>query len=224
MNIKEISLPTFIWYVLPGINAVFFLIILPVAILDFELLTNSISWTTVVGWLMGGLIVGFLMDSMKIYKFTYGYRELKDRFFIDLADKVGGDESGREAGKKIFITMRLLMDEEKNLFPFWEHSRWVMINHTSKAALIAVILWGYLLVRLWGKEIILFNRYPLSPTEGRMLLASLVVAFCLISYRLHRVSLGVISEANLVYMKYVLKNKASILGANVDRLVEKASG
>jgi hypothetical protein len=220
MNIKEISLPTFIWYVLPGINAIFFLVVLPITILDFELLANSFSWITVVGWLMGGLIIGFLMDSMKIYKFTYGYRKLKDRFFKDLAKAVGGNEGDRNVGRNIFVVMRLMMDEEKNLFPFWEHSRWVMINHTSKTAFLAVILWGYLLGRLWGKEIILFNRYPLSQIESQILLASLIVTFSLISYRLHRVSLGVIREANLVYMKYILKNKASIISTATDGLVK----
>ncbi len=220
MNLKDITLPAFLWYILPGVNAVFLLIVVPVLVLDFDLAQRVLSWSSVMGYLMSALVIGFMMDSMKLYQFTFGYKQEKRAFFVKLAHAVDGDlmgptENDEEAyhrGKLVFALLRLSTKVEKNTFPSWEHSRWVMVNHTSKVAFAAALVWGCLLFKLHSHEIQILAKYPLTHAEGLFVLIFFTVGFVLVGLRLAQQSRSVMRDANSTYVEFVSVNKGAIAG------------
>jgi hypothetical protein len=217
MNLKDITLPAFLWYVLPGVNAIFFLLVLPTVTLDFEFLSKSMSWTSVLGYLTAALVIGFLMDSMKLYKFTWGYSRAKRAFYLQLASAARGNlapvpdtTANERLGKSIFRLVRFSMGKEGTIFPLWEHSRWVMANHSSKLAYASSAMWAYLLLRVQGREVLLLGRYTLSPLESRVLVVAFAVAFLMIGLRLSRESWRVLEDSNNMYVDYVLASEPAL--------------
>ncbi len=218
MNIKDVTIPAFLWYILPGINAICFLFVMPIFIIDSNLIKDRITVSSVLGWLLGGLIIGFLMDSMKLYKITFGYRSMKRRFMSELSRAIfeQSDASG-ELGQQVFRAMRLLLGKEQNPFPSWEHSRWVMINHTSKVAYTATCFWAYTFFALWQSKVNLLGVYQFSQVGGRLLLGFLATISFFIGLRLDLESRKVAHDANKLYIQYVISRRediASMLGSS----------
>ena len=217
MNLKDITLPAFLWYIMPGINAIFFLVVVPAAVVDFDFLQKGLSWASVLGSLAAALVIGFLMDSMKLYQFTRGYKQAKKRFYLQLASASQGlvetaedTADNSERGKTIFRLVRLSMGKDGGIFPLWEHSRWVMVNHSAKLAYAACVFWAYLLVKSYPHGVFVMGRYALSPIDGRCLIAIFAVGFLIVGLRLSKESWHVMEDANCMYLYYVLANREEL--------------
>lgn len=215
MNLA-LNINIFLWYIMPGINGLFFVFILPLAVCDFDLFREMSASAPVIGFLIASLVLGFLMDSMKIYQFTLGYKKCKRSFFISLARALGNQapsdepEVLYERGKAVFNGVRVMQTEEEAKFPFWEHSRWVMVNHTSKMAFLAAGVWCYLTFNTWRQPIKILGKYLLTSGQTHVLLAAIGISFFVVATRLARESKKIMADSNLSYLEYVKKNAQSL--------------
>lgn len=85
MEIKNFSIVEFVRYVLSGLNAIAFLLILPVTFLRPELLPVVINSWSVLSLILFGVAFRFLLDILKIYQLTPKYRVKQIEFFEELA-------------------------------------------------------------------------------------------------------------------------------------------
>ena len=85
------------------------------------------------------------MDSLKLYQFTVGYAKTRNEFFQKLAAELGLDQSTTDS---IFEAIRLGLVDGGSLGKAvaFDHSRWVMINHTSKCFYLFASIWLVLAV------------------------------------------------------------------------------
>lgn len=214
---KDIRLATFVWYVLPGINLVFFLVVLPLAILDYGALSDTFSFGAVAGLTVVGMIGGFLMDSMKLYQFTPGYHRTRKRFYDCLARVVHDTEdASTESGRDVFRSLQVILSSkrsEERLYPDLEHARWVMINHTSKVFYISAFLWACLLFVGGFSDSTMLGRYALSPAANATVRAALCAVSALIAVRLDQVFRKVLRESNRTYVKLAANEKKNVLAS-----------
>jgi hypothetical protein len=179
-------------------------------IFNIKFIEKSMTLGSVIGFLFIGLIVGLLMDSVKLYQLTPKYRSIKKDFYIQLSEIIIYDKKGSiENGKEVFRIAKVILSNEGKEFPLWEHSRWVMMNHTSKAFFVSSIVWSFLLYKFWNSQL-KAGIYILSTNESRVLIFSIIILILLIGYKLHKESFKILQEANDTYKTYVKINKKKI--------------
>jgi hypothetical protein len=220
LKFREISLPFFLWYILPGLNFIGINIILPILLLNPKAFTEYISISNVLSVVLAALVVGFIVDSLKMYQFTIGYKQTKTSFFSTIAQQL---EIKSKEVEVIFDVIRGLSREKEALSEAiaTEHSRWVMINHTSKAFYLFAIEW------IVFSALVLTDSYSLSLlgfvniTDKKIaaILNLLIISFSIaIGFRLSKISKEHLRLSNEKYILFVKNNKSrikkDILGKN----------
>ncbi|KWT78292.1 hypothetical protein ASN18_2897 [Candidatus Magnetominusculus xianensis] len=211
MKVEKNYIPLFIWYVLPGINALCLLVIFPILIINTMFIFNNMSLVSVIGWILSGLIIGFLMDSMKLYRYTYKYNETSDDFFCNLSLIIDG-KADKVIGRKIFGLLGFILRDEDKHFPLFEHSRWVMINHSSKVAWLSCFIWCSvgILSFLTSEFDHLYTNSLMKVLYAKLLICLLSALYLLIGFRLNKVSNYIRQEANDYYTHCAKLYKAKL--------------
>jgi hypothetical protein len=211
IQLRGVTLAFVLWYVLPGLNFLVINILLPLALLNPDKFADYSSVGSLIVLLGAALVVGFVMDSMKLYQFTRGYGKKKAMFFRDLGDKLSVSS---DRAREIFNSIRGLASQNgsgsENLS--LEHSRWVMMNHTAKCF--------YLLAATWLVILIIHNISPdtasylgLSVYDDNAVLvidSAIVIAVSLIGVRLSRMSSDHLALSNQGYLDFVARNSKLI--------------
>lgn len=141
IELKEITLPAFLWYILPGLNFVLIVVALPLVLIEPSLLGQLDSIGGAVLALLVALVTGFVMDSLKLYAWGLRHEKKSLGFFQELADALGLEDE-REA-KVLIDPLRLGLPDRGALgrAVAFNHSRWVMMTHSAKSFFIGAILW-----------------------------------------------------------------------------------
>ena len=124
-------MPFLVWYVLPGLNLLTVCVVAPVLVLNLHGAAAAFSVPDPVGAAVLAVVIDFIMDAVKLSRFTPGYRAQKSAFHARIGDTLAIDP-GDVA--KVFDIIRADVRGEDPVSRTVEldHSRWVMINHTSK--------------------------------------------------------------------------------------------
>src|ERR1043166_3217292 len=145
MDIKlpEITLPAFLWYILPGLTFILAAIALPMLLAKPSLLVEVSSLSGMVAIFVVALITGFLMDSLKLYRFELSYANRKSHFLSDLATQLG---TTKERMEPLMDALRSTLAERDTFgrAVVFSHSRWVMLSHSAKCFYAFAGVWGCL--------------------------------------------------------------------------------
>ena len=85
LKLQDITLPSFLWYWLPGLFFVVVSVGLPVALYNPDLLSQIDSVGGIALLSLLALVAGFTMDSIRLYSFFKGHARVKDGFFQELS-------------------------------------------------------------------------------------------------------------------------------------------
>jgi hypothetical protein len=213
-------LPFLVWYVLPGLNLITFCIAIPALVLNLHGAAAAFSVDDLVGAAVIALIIGFVMDSVKLYRLTPRYRSQKSAFHARLGTAL---EIDQEDVGKIFEIVRSDVRAQEPLDRTVEldHSRWVMINHTSKTFFLAAGVWlGVGIVHATGSSSVayfgLLSTTSLLwklPLDGAFAITSLVVGL-----RMQKIAYQVADTSDMNYLIYVRRN-AERLKAEITRFL-----
>lgn len=212
MKFEEISLPFFVWYILPGLNFIGINIALPLLIINPTAFSEYASVGSVLGVVVAALVVGFVVDSMKIYQFTFGYKRKKEEFFKSIGEKL---EIDPPTARLIFEDIRLLAKNKDTFSDVveLEHARWVMINLTSKAFFLLSAEWAVYVVLVMSLpwDFSLFSSIKIAnPIYIIATSTFLFIIFFAGGYRLSIVSKKHLKLSNGRYMLFVTNNKVDI--------------
>ncbi len=148
LKLQDITLPSFLWYWLPGLFFVVVTVGIPVALYNPALLSKIDSIGGIALLSLLALVAGFTMDSIRLYSFFKGHAREKDNFFQELSQIL--DCSAGEIRDVIDI---LRLDASENgvvgRSVASNHARWVMMMHSAVCFLFLAGILGILAI--WSR-------------------------------------------------------------------------
>jgi hypothetical protein len=211
--LKNITLPYFLWYLIPGLNFLIIAVILPVGLIHPSLLADIATASGLIIVAALAVTVGFLFDSLKIYQWTFGYQARRRVTFDAVLSQLG---LNRDEAGMAFEVIRVGLPEGGNLGRALalQHSRWVMINHTSKCFFLFCLIWTtvsavslYTGMSIYFHKVLLLTR-PMSGLVGDALIVALATA---VAFRLGRISKAQHELAVQQYILYIRRNRLRLL-------------
>jgi hypothetical protein len=185
-SVENLPLSIFVRFCLTGLVAIAtlafpgFLVLMPDKIMQFSNLGNILAIVFL------GLVVGFMIDGLKIYQFDPGYKRRKAAFMSNLA--LALDIPVEDAPS--FFVRAAQFERKLGLGEIdFIHSRWVMIDASGKLCFSAAILWGVTAIRCIPSAryhlviiaVILFLlslRYFMTARQERLRVEKLYIQFC----------------------------------------------
>ena len=121
--------------------------------------------------------------------------------------------SARDA-EILFYPIREFVSENEQAWDniSFEHSRWVMINHTAKCFYLLGIMWiGIGLVHYFGKLPVTYLGLPVYTTDWVLVVDVSIFLLCvLIGARLSKMSLAHLEISNKRYLEFIKRNSEKI--------------
>ena len=104
LKFQEITLPVFVWYVMPGLNFVLTVIVLPILLIEPRSLSAFGNLGGGFLFLLLAVVLGFIMDSMKLYQLDRSYRNESPDFFRRIAE---GLSTSEKAARELIDALRM---------------------------------------------------------------------------------------------------------------------
>lgn len=207
IKFRGVTLAFVLWYVLPGLNFLVINLVLPIAILSPDTLARYSSLANLIVLASAALVVGFVMDSLKLYQFTLGYSHKKAEFFKELGRQMS---ISSQRAREVFDSIRTLAHDKGPMYEniSLQHSRWVMINHTSKCFYLLFVIWiGVLSVHQISLQTRTFLGIPVYDQNMVLIIdLALAMTYILIGVRLSRISSEHLELSNKGYLRFVAAN------------------
>lgn len=144
MEIKSFSIVEFVRYVLSGLNAIAFLLIVPIIFCKPTLLELILNSSSVLSLILFAVAIGFLLDILKIYQLTPKYRVKQIEFFKELAHAL--DVPFDQAPTYFSVVTQL--SKKKGIYDLERrHSEWILTVNTAMVFYLSIIIWICLLIR-----------------------------------------------------------------------------
>lgn len=216
IKIQEITIPTFLWYVVPGINFIAFDITFPIIAANSKLINGFDTVGAVLAIFIISIIIGFIMDSAKLYQYTFGYKKRHKEFF----EKAAQMASIEVKELMIFFESIRVGSPTKGSFGkalAFEHSRWVMINHTSKCFFLLGIIWIVLMITsiVDSQNLAYLKQIGIeNDLWGFILNLVLFSTIVWLGFRLRKISISLQKSAGEKYLKLIQKYRDDIVNFN----------
>jgi len=133
---EKISISNFIWYLVPGLGLIFFLLF---PILVFKPEVTKLFFNTVgpFGIIILGTILGFFLDGLRLYRFRPKYSAIRDAFFQELKSTIAPNLD------PYFIQSHIndLASSKKVTGLSLHHAIWIMLGDFTILAFLEAIFW-----------------------------------------------------------------------------------
>lgn len=205
LKLQEITLPSFLWYLLPGLNFVFAVVAVPILLFNPNLILQVDSLGGIAFVALLALVAGFVMDSSKVYSLRCGYNKGRKTFFNNLSRELGTSEESISA---LIDAIRLGLPERGSLgrAVAFNHARWVMMTHSASSFYILAIVWFIIAITMHIQLKVAWYHTILDLPEGwpRILAdLSVVVVVAIIAYRIDNHANRQKEVCNKLYLTYV---------------------
>jgi hypothetical protein len=121
-KLENINITYFIWYLLPGLNIIGINILLPLCLIYPHKVIILLSISNAVAILFAALIIGYIIDSLKLYQFSVGYSKASENFFDRLGSILKVTSS---IAKERFEVLKQLEDRKDPLL------KAIAVEHSS---------------------------------------------------------------------------------------------
>jgi hypothetical protein len=148
-NFQDVSLSTALRFGLTGFVALALFAFAPIAIFTPSALKNLSEFGTAVGIITCSFALGFVIDGLKLYQLSVGYKKRRAQFSNSVAKVLQVDS---DAGPTYFVKAAQLERELGLGHIDFLHSRWVAFDVCARIILGAGILWGTTAVVLWAER------------------------------------------------------------------------
>jgi hypothetical protein len=205
---EKINITHFIWYLLPGIALIFF-IIFPVAFINLDAAVKFFAVIGITGVITFGAVLGFILEGLRLYRYRKDYEAVRKEFFDALKSTLKLDMDV----DSYYILSRIKdYAKIKTIYVFeLRHALWIMLGQITILAFIEFIFWiVYLIFMLFFSNLDTFNIFNISVKKpiAVAVVVLMLFLFCFIWKRLSAVS----TEDQKTYNRMVLdftKNNAS---------------
>jgi hypothetical protein len=137
MEIDKLSLPEFIRYGLTGFNALVWLFLTPILIMKPDIFPILLNTSTIIGITLFALVLGFLLDTLKLYQLSFGYKAKREKFLQEFAKKLKIEDWETSS----FFSLTTQMSKQMNK-PELEirQAQWILADHTAKVFFIGTVV------------------------------------------------------------------------------------
>ncbi|MDM8543433.1 hypothetical protein QUF90_20355 [Desulfococcaceae bacterium HSG9] len=195
MDLKNITFAEFIRYGLTGLNTIIILFIVPIAVLRPDIIKEIIKVTGMFGIALLSFGIGFLLDTLKLYQFSPGYKKRKGQFLSEFASTL--EIESKDASSFFSMTTKISRDHHNHEIEN-RQSRWIMADHTSKVILASIIAWVILLL------IVKTSTIRIIVSVG------IIVFYVFLFFRLHTVASQERAKSNQNYINFAKHNTKMI--------------
>lgn len=208
LKLQDITLPSFLWYWLPGLFFVVISVGIPVALYKPDLLSRIDSIGGIALFSLMALVVGFTMDSIRLYSFFKGHNQEKNWFFRELSEIL---QCSTAEIRDVIDILRLHASENGVVgrSVASNHARWVMMMHSATCFLLLAGVLGFLAI--WSRINTItpwyLERLNITGLWGFLFDALLVSLFAYLAWRVVDHSLKEKKINNKEYLRYARLNK-----------------
>jgi hypothetical protein len=204
---EKLSLDQIVWYTLPG--AMFlFVVLFPVSIMYPNKIAYLFDNVGILGLFFIAIILGFLLDGLRLYRLRPQYMKIRSSFFDELKTAL---ESEQNPYYLLEYLHKLLNETHYNTLRFY-HSIWIMLGQVSTSIIFSsLLLWPFFMfnVTFLNGNCALF---------GEEVLKSHYVLFCFFSlslsvtigFRIMIISIEEQKKCNKMYIEFAKSNKDQI--------------
>jgi len=205
---NKITIAHFIWYLVPGLAFELFLLF-PFFVLSPPLAKAIFTNLGPVGIVLVAIVLGFILDGLRLYRLRPKYDETKSKFFSDLLIILNA--SGLDP---YFVQSRVAdLAREKNVSGIAiHHAIWIMHGHMSMLAFLESCFWaltiGYFY--FWEKApypvlVSTYNWY-----KALSLFACLSLGFLLVGLRFYKISSQDQKTTNKMFLDFAKQHVVEI--------------
>ncbi len=103
--LDSLPLPSLVRYGLTGMVAALLIFVLPYALIEPSVITKIATGGGVASLIFGGIVVGFVLDAIKVYQFSPNYKDTKQQFFNNVAKIFGVPigKAGRLSSRAFYL-------------------------------------------------------------------------------------------------------------------------
>ena len=204
---SKITVSHFIWYLVPGLGLLFFLLFPPLAFKPSvaEAFLESLG---PFGVIILGIILGFSADGLRLYRFRPHYLKIREGFFDDLQATIGTDLDPYFIQSHISDVAR-----SKNVSGLsLHHAIWIMLGQFTIFAFMETSFW--VLAALYFHYLeplpyLLFGRHA-SEKDMVLFCAGLAVLFLFISLRFLYISIEDQKNTNTSFVSFAKQHREEI--------------
>lgn len=121
--IDSLPLPTLLRYGATGIIALILFVVAPWMLYNPSAVTELATPGAVAALSAYGFILGFVLDALKLYQWSPGYKASKRYYFDSIRDLVGGSDVDARSASSLAVRLEKEINGGEI---FFQHSRWVM--------------------------------------------------------------------------------------------------
>lgn len=190
----ELSPITIVRYAVPGCVGILFLFIVPCSFLNAEILRELNTGSGLIYMGVATLVLGYLLDIFKVYKFTFGYERGSKEIDKEIAQILNTDVDY----SKVYLA-RAANHEEKNEGNICIlHAKWVMAQKCTFIFYLTFLIWVLFFV-LSINEIIEINY---------MICLGISFICLFLGVRLNRMCVYEQKRIRKSYIDYIKRNKS----------------
>ena len=202
-TLEGIRTPDLIRYGLTGIVAIGAFLLIPMSVLNPDSLRLLGSVGGVTGTVVAGIVLGFLIDALKLYQFSPGYRLARREFAAGIAKALEVPQMP-QADAMVYFSRAVHLERAKaGGAIFFDHARWAMMIMSSVLLAAASITW--VSVALWYSAT--HRHHP------ALYLAALALG--VLAFRLDRTARQQRRRVNMEYLAFCRENRDELLHKNL---------
>jgi hypothetical protein len=211
----KLSVSQLVWYLLPGLAGVI-IVLFPLAVLSPDLAAKLATSLGALGFAILGMVVGFVLDGLRLYRLRPGYRTIRKEFFAQLQKTLNSDQDPYF----LFYEVNTLALTQNNTIYRFSHSIWIMLGQMT------FLSWTHGLI--WAVVLVAYCIHRFTPNLlGTAVSGGTFVAVCLavaavsvvVGLRLLCISIEEQRKTNKIFLEFARANAADIQKALGRRLL-----
>jgi hypothetical protein len=195
MKTEEFEIHTLIRYFLSGLIGLVFLIIVPMYVENYGIIKNDIIG--VFGVITLSFAIGYLIDCLKLYSLTRGYKRRKKDFLKKLSDilKVRIEEAS-----VYYSAINQISNKSCELNIGKKHAEWILLENIARIFLLSIPYWIY-------KVISTLSNHQLVDNPIYLIMLFLI---SLITLRLFKNASQEREKMDRIFLKFAENNRSTI--------------
>ena len=210
MNVNNISLSHLVWYLVPGLCATAFFIF-PIGVFYPQALKAFIGAISPFGLIFIGILLGFILDGLRLYRVRKGYNAIKKDFFTKLTGLFGLDERYDP-----YFVLSIVNDhaaKDKNTKISFYHAVWIMHGEIAVLFIINALVWAIIACFTIFHNVPDSTIFILKDNTSKAITSICFVfaaLFLAIGIRIKNISTEGQKTTNNMFLGYALSNKSAI--------------
>jgi len=206
-QLDKISISQFIWYLVPGLGLIYF-ILFPLLVFNPKIIKLFFSTVGPFGLIILGIIFGFLLDGLRLYRFRPKYFKIRKNFFLDLQSIIAVNLN------PYFIQSHItdLANCKKTTGLSLHHAIWIMLGNFTILAFLEAIYWAlYCLYLIFFPpcSYLVFGR-NISRNNAIVICAMFSVIFFVVAFRFLRISIEDQNNTNKMFTNFAKQYRDEI--------------